>query len=106
MIKLLVLGLFVTVFHAEAAFAQDVDRIGQDLLRVGGIAPFADTDPLLRFQIFVMLEEVLDLLKHDRRQVMPLPDIRIIREGRVDGHADELFVAAVLVFEVEDADRP
>src|SRR5690606_41120583 len=54
-----------------------------------GIAPLADADPLLAFQILVVGEEVLDLLEHDRRQVLPLADIRIIRE-RSEEHTSEL----------------
>ena len=53
-----------------------------------------------------MLEEVLDLLEHDRGQVLALRDVRIIREGGVHRHADQLLVAAMLVLEVEHADRP
>jgi hypothetical protein len=49
---------------------------------------------------------MFDLLEHDRGQVLALADIRIVREGRVHRHADQLLVAAVLVLEVEHADRP
>jgi hypothetical protein len=52
------------------------------------------------------LKKCFDLLEHDRGQVLPLADIRIVREGRVHRHADQLLVAAVLVLEVEHADRP
>ena len=52
-----------------------------------------------------MGEEVLDLLEDDARQVLRFGDIRIIGEGRVDGHADQLLVAAMLVFQIEHADR-
>ena len=71
----------------------------RDSPRFGGIAPLADPDPLVGLEILVVGEEMLDLLEDDRRQVLPLADIRIIREGRVDRHADQLLVAAMFVLE-------
>src|SRR5436853_4397740 len=73
---------------------------------VGGIAPLADAHPLVDLQVLIVGEEVLDLLKDDRRQVLPLADIGVIWEGRVDRNTDQLLVAAMLVLEIEDADRP
>ena len=65
-----------------------------------------DPHPLFGLEVLVVGEEMLDLLKHDRRQVLPFADVGIIRKGRVDRHADQLLVAAMLVLQVEDADRP
>ena len=52
-----------------------------------------------------MRKEVLDLLKDDRGQVLGFPHVRIIGEGRIHGHTDQFFVAAMLVFQVQHADR-
>ncbi|KIU00301.1 hypothetical protein QU38_02825, partial [Staphylococcus aureus] len=70
-----------------------------------GVAPAQHLHPLALLEILVVLEEVLDLLEHDRRQVLPLADVRIIGEGAVHRHADQLLVAAGLVLELEHADR-
>src|SRR3546814_19065845 len=67
--------------------------------------PFADPHPLFGLQILVMGEEVLDLLEDDLGQVVLLTHLGVIREGRVDGHADQLLVAAMFVFEVEHRAR-
>src|SRR4051812_37250065 len=82
-----------------------LDRFDQDTASVGRVTPLAHPHPLVDLEVLIVGEEMLDLLKHDRRQVLPLSDIRIIREGRVDGHADELLVTPMLVLEVEDPDR-
>src|SRR4051794_6725849 len=79
--------------------------LGQDAASIRGIAPLSDADPLVDFEVLIVGEEVLDLLKHDRGQVLPLADIGIIREGCINGHADELFVPAMLILQIEDADR-
>ncbi len=52
-----------------------------------------------------MGEEMLDLLQHDRRQVATLTHVRIIRKCGIDGHADQLFIAAMFVFKVQHANR-
>src|SRR5437868_1675434 len=81
-------------------FLRSLDRFDDDPARLGGIAPLPDADPLVGFEVLIVGEEMLDLLKHDRRQVLPLADVRIIRKGRVDRNADQLLVAAMLVLEV------
>src|SRR4029079_9486867 len=83
-----------------------LDRFEEDPASVGGITPLADADPFLGFEVLIVSKEMLDLLKHDRWQVLPLANVGVIREGRIDGHADQLLVAAMLVLEVEDAVRP
>src|SRR5881409_2076027 len=72
-------------------------RFEHDPPRLGGIAPLADAHPLVGLQILIVGEEMLDLLEHDRGQVLPLSDVRIIRKRRIHGHADELFIPAMLV---------
>lgn len=52
-----------------------------------------------------MGEEVLDLAEHDRRQIALFLNIGIVGEGGVVGNADQLLVAAVLVFQVQHRDR-
>src|SRR5689334_24718679 len=44
------------------------DRFDHDALGFLGIAPLADTNPLLGLQVLVVLEEMLDLREHDRGQ--------------------------------------
>ena len=53
-----------------------------------------------------MGEEMLDLLDHDRRQVVAVVDLVIIREGRIDRHGEQLLVAALVVLQQQHADRP
>src|SRR5690242_18931519 len=43
-----------------------LDRFHHNPPRFLRIAPLADAHPLLGFEIFIMFEEVLDLLEHDR----------------------------------------
>ena len=72
---------------------------------IRGVTPFADAHPLLGLKILIMSEEMLDLLEYDRRKVMPFADVLVVREGRIHRHADQLLVAAMLIFQVEDTDR-
>src|SRR5438270_12931955 len=86
-------------------FLRARNRFDDDPARIGGIAPMADPDPLVRFKVLIMGEEMFDLLQHDRRQILPLADIGVIRKGRVDWDADQFLIAAMLVLEVKDANR-
>lgn len=83
-----------------------LDRFEHHLLCLAGPAPGADADPFLGLQILVMREEVLDLAEHDLGQIVLLADRGIIGKGRIDRDADQLLVAAMLVFQVEHRDRP
>src|SRR6266446_9905998 len=76
-------------------FLRPLNRFGHDPAGVRGVPPLADANPLVGFEILIVGEEMLDLLEHDRRQVLPLADIGIIWEGRVDRYADQLFIAAM-----------
>src|SRR5215213_399326 len=67
-----------------------LDRLDQHAPGLLGIAPAADAHPFLRLEVLIMGEEMLDLLENDGRQVLPFPDIRIIRKGRVHRYADDL----------------
>src|SRR3954453_13811177 len=83
-----------------------VDRLQQHALRLGGVAPASDPHPLVRLQVLVMGEEVLDLLPDYLGQVLGPADVRIIRKGRIDRNGQQLLVAAMLVFEEQDGNRP
>src|SRR4051794_30999038 len=85
-------------------FLGPFDRLDDDPARIGGVAPFTDADPFLGLKVLIMGEEMLDLLEHDRGQILPFADVGIIRKGRIDRNANQLLVASVLVFEVENAD--
>ena len=52
-----------------------------------------------------MGKEMLDLLEDDAGQILGFADIGIIRERRVHRYTDQLFIAAMLVFQIEHADR-
>ncbi len=49
---------------------------------------------------------MLDLLQHDRGHVLVGADIGIIRKSGVDRHAQQLFIAALVVFHHQHAHRP
>src|SRR6476469_3360125 len=87
-------------------FLRSVNRFDEDSASVGSIAPFPDAHPFVGLEVLVVGEEVLDLLEHDRRQVLPLADVGIIREGGVDRDADQFLIAAMLILEVEHTDGP
>ena len=55
---------------------------------------------------FIMGEKMLDLLHHDFGQIIALIDFAIIWEGRIDRHTEQFFIAAVLIFKVENCNRP
>src|SRR5438067_7912971 len=82
------------------------DCVGEYALRFVGIAPAPDAHPFLGLQVFVVGEEMLDLLHHDAGQILAPGDARIIREGGIDRNGDQFLVAAVLVLKEQHADRP
>src|SRR6478735_4158961 len=81
-------------------FLRTFDCFEQDPAGVGSVAP------LVGLEVLIVSEKMLDLLEHDRGQVLPLANVGVIRKGRVDRHADQLLVAAMLILEIKDADRP
>ena len=48
---------------------------------------------------------MLDLLGHDRRQIVEIVDLAVIRKGRIDRHGDQFLVAALVVVHQQHADR-
>ncbi len=52
-----------------------------------------------------MGEEMLDLLKDDWRHILVGHNVRIIREGLIDGHAEQFFITASIVFHHQNANR-
>src|SRR4051794_38620232 len=78
-------------------FLRARNRFDDDPARIGCIAPMADADPFVRFEVLIVGEEMLDLLKHDRWQVLPPANVSEIREGGVGGPEDDFPVPAVLV---------
>jgi hypothetical protein len=83
-----------------------LDRFDEHAPGFLGMPPASDPNPFVGLQVFVVGEEMLDLLENDRRKVLPLTDVRILRESRIHGHADQLLVATMLVFQEQDADGP
>src|SRR5690348_11369827 len=58
-----------------------LDCLEHDPPRLGGVSPLADADPFVGLEILVVGEEVLDLLEHDRREVLSLADVGVIRKS-------------------------
>jgi hypothetical protein len=81
----------------QAAFFVTGNRFDRDLARFFCAAPGADAHPFLGFQILIVGEEMLDLLEHDVGQIRLFVHVAIIREGRIIGDTDQLFVATMLV---------
>src|SRR6478672_3678117 len=65
-------------------FLRTFDCFEQDPAGVGSVAPLADADPLVGLEVLIVSEKMLDLLEHDRGQVLPLANVGVIRKGRVD----------------------
>src|SRR5262245_55079142 len=53
------------------------DRFQHQLFRSRGVKPLDDRNPLALFQVLVVLEEMRDLLAHDRRQVAVAADFSV-----------------------------
>src|SRR5690606_25565797 len=73
----------------------------------GGVGAFPafNLDPLALLQILVVLEEVLDLLDQQRRQVGVFLHVLVQLSQLVVGDGDQLGVAAGFVGHVQHADR-
>src|SRR6202521_4900097 len=76
-----------------------------ETMRLLRTAPARHLDPLLRLEVLVVLEKMLDLLDRDLRKV----DVglhRVVAAGELRGrHCDDLLVAARLVLHEQHADR-
>src|SRR5690606_16680844 len=75
------------------------------LLGVVGTVPAADLDPLARLEVLVVLEEVLDLLEGDLRQIGVLEHLLIAAGELRDRNGDDLLVLAAIIFHHQHADR-
>src|SRR5207245_9126589 len=64
----------------------------------------ADAHPLLGVEVLIVGEEVFDLLKYDRGQVLPLTDVGIIWQRRIDRYADQFLIATMLVLKIKNTD--
>src|SRR4029079_15309928 len=89
----------------SARFAP-LNGVDERLLRFRGVTPAPDPDPFVLLQVFVMGEEVLDLLPDDLGQILGPANLRIIREGRIERDGQQFLVAAMLVLEEQHRDRP
>src|SRR3990170_8245504 len=67
-----------------------LDARKHDRLGLGGVAPALGLDPLAGLEILVVLEEVLDLLARELRDVVDVLDVRPARVR--GGHGDDLRV--------------
>src|SRR6185503_15438184 len=72
------------------------DACDDDSLGVGGGAPADDFDPLVVFQILVVLEEVLDLLDGDLGKLQVVVDLIVAPGEARDRHRHDLLVDARL----------
>jgi hypothetical protein len=68
--------------------------------------PAADLDPLAGLEILVVLEEVLDLLQRDVRQVVEIPHMVVAFRRPLRGDGNDFFILPGVVFHDEHADRP
>src|SRR5690606_4134925 len=80
-------------------------RVDQDLLRLLGVAPAFDLDPLALFQILVVLEEVTDALEPVGADLVDVVDVGIALEDLAYRHRQQLLVAAGLVGHLQHAHR-
>ena len=83
-----------------------LDRLHQDPLRLGLVAPAGDLGPLALLERLVVLEEVPDALAVAHRQVLQVLDLGLERVDLLDRHGDQLVVHAAVVLHVQDADQP
>ena len=82
------------------------DRFDDQLLGDAAALPALELDPFARLQIFVMREEMLDLLDQDVGQVGVFGHIVVIGMNLVDADTEQLGIAAGIVFHHHHADRP
>src|SRR5882762_3563292 len=80
------------------------DPLADQLGAVVGPDPAHDRDPFPLLQVFVMLEEVSDLVAQDLRQVLIGFDAGIIGVEGIDRHRDDFLVGTGLVLHQEGAD--
>src|SRR5918993_1463955 len=74
---------------------EPVEGLADQALGFSGAGPLVDLDPLVRLEVLVVLEEVLDLLARELRDVADVLDVRpawVLAE-----HRDDLVVSACLV---------
>ncbi len=69
-----------------------LDRLHQDPLGVGLVAPAGDLGPLALLERLVVLEEVPDALAVALRQVLQVLDLGLERVDLLDRHGDQLVV--------------
>src|SRR5690606_18203942 len=69
------------------------------------VAPTVDLDPLVGFQILVVLEEVLDLLDQQLRLVGVFLHVLVQHAQLVMGYGNQLGIAAAIVSHVQHANR-
>src|SRR5690606_38356597 len=72
---------------------------------LGGIAPASHLHPLAAFQVLVVLEEVLDLLARDLRQVGVFEHALIAARHPRTRHCHDLLVATGFVLHLQHAYR-
>ena len=68
-------------------FLRPFDAFHDDALGVLFVAPAVELRPFPGLEVFVMREEMLDLLEHNRRHVLVGHDIGILRKCLIDRHA-------------------
>ncbi len=81
------------------------DAINNNLLGGINIAPAFKLCPFAGFQILVMLEKMLNLLRHDGGKVVMAADFAVIRECRINGYGDQLLITALVILHQQHANR-
>ncbi len=89
-------------FFAAFAFSMPAKN---HLLRLVGVAPAQHLHPLGGLEVLVVLEEVLDLLEGDLRQIRVVVHLLVATRELRHRHGDDLLVAARLVLHLQHADR-
>ena len=85
-------------------FLRALDAFDDDALGLVDIAPAIEFCPFAGLKVFIMGEEMLDLLQHDGRHILIGHDIGIIRKSLVHGNAEQFLIAARIVFHHQHPD--
>src|SRR5262250_2617219 len=81
---------------ARRFFGGAVNRAADQLAGFARVDPALDLDPFAGFKVFVMLEEMHDLVAHRCRQVQLRADRGIEWANGLQRHRDDLLVRAIL----------